>query len=159
MRVLSSQNLPFEKVFPTLEGKCAYCQSPLRGKQKRWCSDKCSSNAWREVNIRRGVSSYIRSAVFARDKGFCSECGADTEKMERIFHHARRSLLAELPYYYEDTATAIDAVWKIFCGSRTLWQADHIVEVAAGGEHHLDNLQTLCTQCHKAKTKYFLQNR
>lgn len=33
------------------------------------------------------------------------------------------------------------------------WQADHIVPVAeGGGACGLENLQTLCTPCHKAKT-------
>lgn len=34
------------------------------------------------------------------------------------------------------------------------WQADHIVEVRhGGGGCGLDNFQTLCTDCHKKKTK------
>jgi 5-methylcytosine-specific restriction endonuclease McrA len=33
------------------------------------------------------------------------------------------------------------------------WQADHIIEVINGGEHSLENLQTLCITCHKKKTK------
>lgn len=36
----------------------------------------------------------------------------------------------------------------------TFWDADHIVEVVnGGGQCGLDNLQTLCVPCHKAKTK------
>lgn len=35
----------------------------------------------------------------------------------------------------------------------SFWQADHIVAVAeGGGECGIDNLQTLCTPCHKRKT-------
>lgn len=50
---------------------------------------------------------------------------------------------------------------------RHLWQvtldckhqmADH-VEVAAGGEHSMENLQTLCTVCHKTKTAEFASMR
>ncbi|MDG1950819.1 MAG: HNH endonuclease [bacterium] len=34
------------------------------------------------------------------------------------------------------------------------WQADHILEVRhGGGGCGLDNFQTLCTKCHKKKTK------
>lgn len=33
------------------------------------------------------------------------------------------------------------------------WQADHIVEVTDGGTPYLENIQTLCLPCHKAKTK------
>lgn len=36
---------------------------------------------------------------------------------------------------------------------RRLWEVDHIVPVVeGGGECGLDNLQTLCLACHKAKT-------
>lgn len=41
------------------------------------------------------------------------------------------------------------------CGVKTIdWDADHIVPVfKGGGGCDLDNFQTLCKQCHKAKTK------
>ncbi|KDE14238.1 HNH endonuclease [Rhodococcus aetherivorans] len=32
-------------------------------------------------------------------------------------------------------------------------EVDHIRNVKAGGDDHPDNLQTLCTECHQAKTK------
>lgn len=32
------------------------------------------------------------------------------------------------------------------------WEADHIVPLAEGGRHHLDNIRTLCRACHKAET-------
>lgn len=31
-------------------------------------------------------------------------------------------------------------------------QIDHVVPIANGGAHHIDNLQALCVPCHKAKT-------
>ena len=40
------------------------------------------------------------------------------------------------------------------------WEADHIKPVAMGGGGcGLDNFQTLCLECHKAKTSEFLSNR
>ena len=39
-------------------------------------------------------------------------------------------------------------------GRRTLWDADHIVPVAAGGgECDLSNMRTLCLKCHRARTE------
>lgn len=35
---------------------------------------------------------------------------------------------------------------------RTAKQVDHKVRLADGGSNDLDNLQSLCTDCHKAKT-------
>lgn len=37
-------------------------------------------------------------------------------------------------------------------GRRSFWDMDHIEEVVRGGSYRLENLQTLCQPCHKAKT-------
>ena len=39
------------------------------------------------------------------------------------------------------------------CGSERPLEVDHIVNVAEGGTHELDNLQALCHPCHSIKTK------
>ena len=39
-----------------------------------------------------------------------------------------------------------------FVPRRSLWEVDHIVPLVDGGSHDLDNLQTLCSPCHRAKT-------
>ncbi len=49
----------------------------------------------------------------------------------------------------------------MYCGTcdceidpvRSEWEADHVIAVAIGGSNESDNLQPLCTHCHKAKTK------
>lgn len=38
------------------------------------------------------------------------------------------------------------------CGSTERLEVDHIKNVASGGGHNLDNLQTLCKTCHRQKT-------
>lgn len=35
----------------------------------------------------------------------------------------------------------------------TLWQADHTIPLAEGGQNNLANGRTLCLCCHKAETK------
>jgi len=35
---------------------------------------------------------------------------------------------------------------------QSLWQLDHVVELADGGSHEPHNCQTLCVPCHKEKT-------
>jgi len=38
--------------------------------------------------------------------------------------------------------------------AKSLWQADHIIEVVdGGGETDLSNIRTLCIPCHKQKTR------
>lgn len=42
---------------------------------------------------------------------------------------------------------------------KSFWDMDHIKEVVRGGDNQLDNLQTLCQPCHKAKTKRLAAER
>lgn len=44
------------------------------------------------------------------------------------------------------------------CGD-TATEIDHIVELASGGTDDIENLQPLCTQCHKQKTSQFNSKR
>jgi 5-methylcytosine-specific restriction endonuclease McrA len=38
-------------------------------------------------------------------------------------------------------------------------EVDHVIELAAGGEDSIENLQVLCNTCHKAKTSKFNSSR
>lgn len=172
-RVLTREDLPFDVVFPTLDGQCSYCKEPKRGR-RRWCSDQCGRDAWIEINVRRGVSTYIRKALKKRDEEVCRECGTDLALVRRILRHAERSI-----YEWERSGTGAEfgfwdaahemrwtlqhlIMWPLYGERHTsgqFWQGDHIIEVKAGGEHSLDNLQTLCTVCHKQKTARFARER
>jgi 5-methylcytosine-specific restriction endonuclease McrA len=98
------------------------------------------------------LSVYARRKVWARDKGVCAGCGCDTGLMERI---ARR-----LRYPLEDKAAfeLLLRAWglKVYVWAwvvPNLWEADHVVPLAEGGTHALENYRTLCVPCHKAETK------
>jgi 5-methylcytosine-specific restriction protein A len=41
------------------------------------------------------------------------------------------------------------------CGARSDLEVDHIIPVAKGGSWEMENLWTLDSECHKAKTKKF----
>jgi 5-methylcytosine-specific restriction protein A len=152
---MSSADLPYLK---DENGKplCRWCKGAVKPPRRSWCSDECV----REFLIRSSADS-LRRAVFERDNGVCATCSADTEKIKRVRSHAERSYdkltdglierkdWQDWPHY---------AIWPLFCQmgfnrNQTLWEADHIVEVSNGGETSLDNIQTLCVPCHKAKTK------
>jgi 5-methylcytosine-specific restriction endonuclease McrA len=48
---------------------------------------------------------------------------------------------------------AVCAACGVDClGEGLPWAADHIVPLADGGPHELENLQTLCGSCHRDKT-------
>jgi 5-methylcytosine-specific restriction endonuclease McrA len=45
-----------------------------------------------------------------------------------------------------------------YCGDIGL-EVDHVIELAAGGDNTIDNLQVLCKECHKRKTSAFNSRR
>lgn len=65
---------------------------------------------------------YLSRKVYERDKAICQSCGVDTK---------------EIPY----------KKWR-----RRAHDIDHIIPVEHGGKSVMENLQTLCVSCHRAKT-------
>ncbi len=152
-RFITSRDLPHLK---DENGKplCRWCKKPVTPPRRSWCSDECV----REYLIRSSGDS-LRRAVFKRDKGMCAGCGADTEKIRRLVSFAIESFEGRDadPYGY---GWGGGDIWRIFTAIgfnwnrlQTLWEADHIIEVSNDGETSLDNMQTLCVPCHKAKTR------
>jgi len=81
----------------------------------------------------------------------------DTEKFKRVLRHANNSiktLEGAMRYSVKWNWKATLVVRLGFDRHRaTFWDADHCVPVVeGGGESGLENYQTLCQPCHKAKT-------
>lgn len=142
-RYMSSADLPYLK---DENGKplCRWCKGAVMPPRRSWCSDECVH----EFLIRSGAES-LRRAVYKRDKGICKQCGGDTDKILRV-----------------TSRTDNNDIWQVFRSMgfnrdrfQSLWEADHILEVSAGGETSLENIQTLCVPCHKAKTKQMHADR
>lgn len=114
------QGFKLEELFPAREdGFCACgCGTVLKGKQKKWASEKCSDRAYLTFSILKGNNGMIRKYLYSMDKGFCRNCGVFDEH----------------------------------------WEADHIIPVfLGGGLCTIENLQTLCYDCHKEKSKFQLE--
>jgi 5-methylcytosine-specific restriction endonuclease McrA len=121
-------------------GTCRWCgrsivhdTGPKRGeinRRRRWhqdCVDTYNQTDPREA----------RRRVRRRDRGRCASCGLDTYSLRRTLKgRGSHRKLRELG----------------FVPRRSLWELDHVVPLIDGGGHELDNLQTLCTPCHKTKT-------
>jgi len=92
----------------TPNGHCRGCGTPLKGRQKVWCSSECGQRFWAQYSW-----NLTRSYVLKRDNYTCRLCGHKGGRLE----------------------------------------ADHIRPISEGGaEFDLDNLRTLCHDCHVGVT-------
>nr|KAF6354160.1 zinc finger RANBP2-type containing 3 [Pipistrellus kuhlii] len=138
---------------------CLRCQQPT-GQTKQeckvnaWDSRFCSLNCQEEFWIRSN-NSYLRAKVFEIEHGVCQQCHLNAQELFLRLRDApksqRKSLLgvtwtAKLPL--EQLNEMVRAP-----GEGHFWQVDHIRPVfGGGGQCSLDNLQTLCTVCHRERT-------
>ncbi|HKY40336.1 MAG TPA: HNH endonuclease signature motif containing protein [Polyangiaceae bacterium] len=122
---------------------CRRCsQEIVKGSGRRtFCSDSCVTE-WKI----RTQPEFAAELVHARDHGVCRACGRDCDALYRkirITKWARRKRrLAELglPLY--------------LLRRRRYWEVDHIQAVVEGGGCcGLENLRTLCWECHKKATR------
>lgn len=92
-----------------------------------------------------------------RDKGVCAECGLDTDALRREVTD-RGSVWYRTQEQRDRLAAMGFSPTALYGGD--FWQADHRTAVVDGGGCcGLDNLQTLCTGCHKRKTTELAQRR
>jgi 5-methylcytosine-specific restriction protein A len=119
---------------------CRWCELEILAKRRRtFCSDYCV-HQW----CLRTDPGYLRDQVFARDRGICAACQADTVAIYNALKRARGAARAAGLSLYG---------MKSITSRRSLWDADHILPVAeGGGQCDLDNLRTLCLPCHREVT-------
>ena len=133
---------------------CRVCHSSVPSPRRTFCRQECVD----QFLILTSPTS-ARGLVFNRDKGVCRRCGLDTERLRKALDDIR------FPGGWTEEETGfphkeIFEIWKkltgvlgLRFGRVTLWDADHIRPVKdGGGECGLENYQTLCLWCHKAKT-------
>lgn len=105
----------------------------------------------------------LRGKVLLRDKGICAQCGCDALKIRRVLSGLMHGFYGFNAYQPGDPdagrwyAKHLEAAGREMCGA--LWDADHITEVINGGPNKLENLQTLCCGCHRAKTRQLIRHR
>lgn len=114
---------------------CCHCSIPIPKRRISWCGDWCALL----YRIRKGDQGAMRSWLFARDNAVCALCGTDTLQDDRARYE-------ELGYRLADPKV------RVTMRASGNWDADHIVPVSEGGEHHPRNLRTLCRPCHKTET-------
>jgi 5-methylcytosine-specific restriction protein A len=122
---------------------CRRCNEEIKkGSGRRtFCSETCVVE-WKV----RTQPEFAAEQVYARDKGVCSACGRDCDALQRkirVTKWARRKRrLSELglPAY--------------LLRRRRYWEVDHVQAVVeGGGSCGLENLRTLCWECHRKVTR------
>lgn len=116
------------------------------------------SSAWFSDGARRRTE--------ARANARCVECGAPLAS-HRTPYCSRRCRWKFHGHYFWDSARSYtmlrDRYTCRLCGRRKRAReldVDHIVEIALGGAAlEYSNLQTVCRDCHRAKTRAFLRAR
>jgi hypothetical protein len=128
---------------------CRRCagEIPKGSGRRTFCSESCVVE-WK-VRTQPGFAAEL---LFERDLGVCALCRRDCAALQRKVRicrwRVRRRRMKELglPAY--------------LLKRRRYWEVDHIVPVVeGGGSCGLDNLRTLCWECHRKATRELLQRR
>lgn len=131
---------------------CRFCQTEVETGRRTFCSDACVFS-WKL----RTNGGFLREQVFERDRGVCSGCGLDTERLKSVLSRLAQTDHAK---YLELTRRYKILHRHDFKVDRHYWEADHIIPVKqGGGQCGLENLTTLCVPCHKSKTKTQLSRK
>ena len=119
---------------------CRGCGGAIPKGRRSWCSQKCVS---------RFNPATVILEVKKRDREVCDQCGYDYRAARAEWikqcHNAGLSLRSY-------------ATRKIF-PAPTKIEYDHIIPFSEGGLTVLENMRSLCTPCHKERTRLWHQER
>ncbi|KFR14031.1 DNA annealing helicase and endonuclease ZRANB3, partial [Opisthocomus hoazin] len=138
---------------------CLSCQQPTaqldpgcpaRAWDTRFCSHACQE----DFSI-RSSQSYLRTKVFEIEHGVCQFCKQNAQELYLSVRDApkgqRKKLLESSWMSQLPLGQLNDIITNPTEGQ--FWQVDHIKPVySGGGQCSLENLQTLCTVCHRERT-------
>lgn len=126
--------------------QCRWCLGSVYPPRRTFCSKDCVH----EYRIRTS-GSYMRECAYLRDKGICALCGIDCKWI------AREALKLDgkerVQFLADYNITSKRKIWRRKYGGG-LFDVDHIIPVRdGGGQSGMENLRTLCIECHKDVTK------
>ena len=149
------------------ESICRWCGGSVKRfdtRRRTFCSQSCVDEF-----LIRSDPGYARKLVYKRDRGVCQQCGLNCSQWFSEFKRWLRSLPLRgneegrsirewaVRFYMEDSGLTYVPDWK---HRSTFYDVDHRIEASTyEGCCGLDNLQTLCCSCHRAKTITFNRTR
>ncbi|KFQ71424.1 DNA annealing helicase and endonuclease ZRANB3, partial [Phaethon lepturus] len=138
---------------------CLSCQQPTArldpGCQARpWDTRFCSLACQEDFSI-RSSQSYLRTKVFEIEHGVCQFCNQNAQELYLSIRDAAKSQRKKLLESSWMSRLPLGQLNEIITNPTEgqFWQVDHIKPVySGGGQCSLENLQTLCTVCHRERT-------
>uniref|UniRef100_A0A8C5BFF5 Zinc finger, RAN-binding domain containing 3 n=1 Tax=Gadus morhua TaxID=8049 RepID=A0A8C5BFF5_GADMO len=138
---------------------CLHCQepcpaSPDDSSAATWDSRFCSHRCQEELRL-RSSQPHMRARVLEAEGGACQQCGLAAHQLYlrvRDAPPAQRKDLLESTWLAQLPLKQLNEIIRAPVEG-DFWQVDHIQPVySGGGQCSLDNLQTLCTVCHRMVT-------
>uniref|UniRef100_A0A663NAR7 Zinc finger RANBP2-type containing 3 n=1 Tax=Athene cunicularia TaxID=194338 RepID=A0A663NAR7_ATHCN len=138
---------------------CLCCQQPTPqlepGCQAHaWDTRFCSHACQEDFSI-RSSQSYLRTKVFEIEHGVCQFCNQNAQELYLSIRDAPKSQRKKLLESSWMSHLPLGQLNEIITNPTEgqFWQVDHIKPVySGGGQCSLENLQTLCTVCHRERT-------
>ncbi|XP_041637359.1 DNA annealing helicase and endonuclease ZRANB3 [Cheilinus undulatus] len=133
---------------------CLSCHKACSSTSGAWDTRFCSHRCQDEFQL-RSSQPYMRSQVFEAEKGICQHCGLQAHDLFLKVRNApptQRKEMLENSWLAQLSLKQLNEMIRAPVEG-DFWQVDHIRPVySGGGQCSLDNLQTLCIVCHKART-------
>ena len=117
------------------KGTCRGCHGPVTAPRRTWCSDECK---------KRYDPYWVKRAVVERDRHICQMCGKDIAAEMLAWRRARPANI-----YPFEAWRAWSRAWR---RAQPREEYDHIVPFSEGGATVVENMRTLCKDCHKKRT-------
>uniref|UniRef100_A0A8B9GI32 ZRAB3 endonuclease n=1 Tax=Amazona collaria TaxID=241587 RepID=A0A8B9GI32_9PSIT len=138
---------------------CLSCQHPTTQLEpscqtRPWDTRFCSHACQEDFSI-RSSQSYLRTKVFEIEHGVCQFCHQNAQELYLSIRDAPKSQRKKLLESSWMSHLPIGQLNEIITNPTEgqFWQVDHIRPVySGGGQCSLENLQTLCTVCHRERT-------
>ncbi|XP_034533315.1 DNA annealing helicase and endonuclease ZRANB3 [Notolabrus celidotus] len=133
---------------------CLSCQKACLTTGGAWDTRFCTHRCQEEFQMRTS-QTYMRTKVLEAEQGVCQHCGLHAHD---LFLKVRDAPPGQRKEVLDNTWLAQLTIKQLNEMIRApvegdFWQVDHIRPVySGGGQCSLDNLQTLCTVCHKSRT-------
>ena len=136
---------------------CPICSKPkkewIRRKDWRCCSVDCTNKWNKDIYIWSWPEFRLR--VFRRDNFTCVNCGFKARTERNIEGYLTGSGNTTYREWLENNYLVFEENdKKLIVGDDSKLIADHIIPISLGGdEWEINNIQTLCIDCNKIKTK------